>query len=323
MANHPSISIIIPAYNVEDYLLEALDSIKSQTKYPDEVILIDDGSIDNTLSIAKSYDFSFPYKVLSVDNGGQGRARNIGTELAKSDYIYYFDSDDLLHEDFIKEIKHEIQLYMYPDIILFSGKSFYDKDFREHKRTNYSRGFNDYFEDRALFLKCSQKHKSLFCQPCCYISKRDIWVNTGLKFPDNYLEDDAIFFPLLFKCETYRVIDSVYFYRRIRNNSTMTIKPTSKHVIGAINCINSIIDLLENNNNNLIETQILKKRLASYCLAYISLARKANIKLSIKLLSLVALKSKSISFVPKAVSVAIRVHELRLISYVNQILKRR
>jgi glycosyltransferase involved in cell wall biosynthesis len=97
-----SISIIIPAYNVEKYLKIALDSVKYQTELPDEVILVDDGSIDETLKIAKECEFPVPYRVISIKNGGQGNARNVGVREASSEYVYFFDSDDMLKDNFIK-----------------------------------------------------------------------------------------------------------------------------------------------------------------------------------------------------------------------------
>lgn len=126
-------SIIIPAYNVENYLGEALDSIKAQSQLPDEVILIDDGSIDRTLEVAKSYNFPFPYQVVSIENGGQGNARNLGVSLVSSEYIYFFDSDDLLAKNFISSIKDQICRNQHPDIILFSGKSFNDREYQGNR----------------------------------------------------------------------------------------------------------------------------------------------------------------------------------------------
>jgi glycosyltransferase involved in cell wall biosynthesis len=104
-----SISIIIPAYNVEKYLKAAMDSIKEQSELPDEVILIDDGSTDRTLKVAKAFEFPVPYQVVSIENGGQGNARNLGVSLASSEYVHFFDSDDLLTKNFISSIKDQIR----------------------------------------------------------------------------------------------------------------------------------------------------------------------------------------------------------------------
>src|SRR5690554_571502 len=148
-----TVSIIIPAYNVEKYLKAALDSIKAQTELPDEVILIDDGSTDKTLAVAEEYGFSIPYKVLSIENGEQGNARNLGVSLASSEYVYFFDSDDLLRSDFIGSIKDQIRTNQSPGIILFSGESFNDSEYQGSRWVNYRRGFSGVFSDPALFMR--------------------------------------------------------------------------------------------------------------------------------------------------------------------------
>jgi glycosyltransferase involved in cell wall biosynthesis len=136
-----SISIIIPAYNVEKYLKAAMDSIKEQSELPDEVILIDDGSTDRTLKVAKAFEFPVPYQVVSIENGGQGNARNLGVSLASSEYVHFFDSDDLLTKNFISSIKDQIRHNKCPDIILFSGKSFNDNEYQGNRWVNYCRFF--------------------------------------------------------------------------------------------------------------------------------------------------------------------------------------
>src|SRR5690606_17065438 len=198
-----SISIIIPAYNVEKYLKAALDSIREQTELPDEVILIDDGSTDGTLDVANAFEFPVPYQVVSIENGGQGNARNLGISLASSEYVYFFDSDDLLTSKFIQSIKSQIRQNQCPDIILFSGKSFDDSEYQGNRRVNYSRGFSGTFSDRTSFLDKAYSHKALFCSPCLYVSKRLFWGAHGLVFGANFLEDEALFYQLLFVCNKY------------------------------------------------------------------------------------------------------------------------
>lgn len=84
------LSVIIPAYNAEKTLEKCLDSILNQTVGTPEVIVINDGSTDRTEEILKQY----PVVFRTVENGGQGRARNIGLDLANGDYIGFVDSDD-------------------------------------------------------------------------------------------------------------------------------------------------------------------------------------------------------------------------------------
>lgn len=92
------ISIIIPVFNVQEYLPKCLDSLYSQLKDNMEVILVNDGSTDNSLAICKQYAEKYTNNTIIIDkdNGGLSDARNIGTEVASGDYVYYLDSDDWL-----------------------------------------------------------------------------------------------------------------------------------------------------------------------------------------------------------------------------------
>lgn len=94
------ISIIIPCYNSEKYLGACMDSVLAQTFEDFEVILIDDGSKDNTLSVARSYaQKDSRVRVLVKENGGVAAARNMGLDHAQGEWITFVDSDDLLPAD--------------------------------------------------------------------------------------------------------------------------------------------------------------------------------------------------------------------------------
>ena len=95
------LSVIVPVYKAEKYLRECVDSILAQTMSDLELILINDGSPDDSQSIIDEYVSTFPDKVrtLTVDNGGQGRARNFGIDMAKGDYLSFIDSDDYLEKN--------------------------------------------------------------------------------------------------------------------------------------------------------------------------------------------------------------------------------
>jgi glycosyltransferase involved in cell wall biosynthesis len=296
-----SISIIIPAYNVEKYLKAALDSIKEQTELPDEVILIDDGSTDGTLDVANAFEFPVPYQVVSIENGGQGNARNLGVSLASSEYVYFFDSDDLLTVDCIKFLKAQIRKNKSPDIILFSGKSFNDKGYFGPRCEDFRRGFSGYFDNRIDLLDKGLEHGGLSCSPCLYLSKRSLWGGQKLVFGSDFLEDDALFFPLLFSCRSFFVFDVVMFLRRNRHGSTMTMPTNIKHVRGALNCINSSLHLLETEGFTLRERWHIRKRLEGYCISYVVSSRKLGFSLQFNKLALVIIKVKSLKLILRVV----------------------
>ena len=91
------LSIIIPVYNVAEYLTQCLDSVYTQVRDNDEVILVDDGSTDNSGSICEEYKLKYRQTIIiHKENGGLSDARNAGIKVATGEYIYFVDSDDWL-----------------------------------------------------------------------------------------------------------------------------------------------------------------------------------------------------------------------------------
>ena len=100
-----ALSIIIPVYNVQDYLSHCLDSLYAQVDDTVEVILVNDGSTDDSLNICRRYADSYSNTVIiDKENGGLSDARNVGTKVATGDYIYYLDGDDWLAPNAIKTL---------------------------------------------------------------------------------------------------------------------------------------------------------------------------------------------------------------------------
>lgn len=101
----PSVSVIIPVYNVDKYLRECLDSILAQTLQEWELICINDGSTDGSSAILAEYAAKDNrINVIKQQNRGQGAARNIGLKQAVGEYIYFLDSDDYLVPDALERL---------------------------------------------------------------------------------------------------------------------------------------------------------------------------------------------------------------------------
>ena len=104
------ISIIVPVYNVEKYLNRCIDSIVSQTYRTLEIILVDDGSADNSGSICDKYaGKDVRIKVVHKNNGGLGFARNSGLDIATGKYVTFIDGDDYIGKTHIEEMYALIQ----------------------------------------------------------------------------------------------------------------------------------------------------------------------------------------------------------------------
>lgn len=103
--NFPLISIIIPVYNVEEYIAHCIHNILSQTYSNLEIIIVNDGSLDDSIRIAKELtkdDSRFIY--IDKENGGQSDARNAGLDIATGDYIFFCDPDDFMFEKSIENL---------------------------------------------------------------------------------------------------------------------------------------------------------------------------------------------------------------------------
>ena len=96
------VSVILPVYNVSDYLRQCMDSIVGQTLKDIEIICVDDGSTDDSLAILKEYEAKDQrVKVIQQANAGAGAARNKGLEIATGEYLSFLDSDDFFEPDMV------------------------------------------------------------------------------------------------------------------------------------------------------------------------------------------------------------------------------
>ncbi len=122
MASLPLVSVVIPAYNVAGYLPAALDSLLAQSLKNFEVLIVDDGSTDDTAAVARSYgERDRRFRLLQKPNGGLSSARNHGMAAAQADYIALLDADDAYHPDKLKS--HVQKLNQAPDVAVVYSAS--------------------------------------------------------------------------------------------------------------------------------------------------------------------------------------------------------
>ncbi len=127
------VSIIIPIYNISSYAPACIDSVIAQTYTNIEIILVDDGSTDSCPKICDSYiQKDNRIKVIHRSNGGLSAARNSGIEVAKGEYIYFVDGDDLVHPECIERLVRNIENYS-ADMVICATQAFLDE-----AKINYS-----------------------------------------------------------------------------------------------------------------------------------------------------------------------------------------
>lgn len=132
MENTPLLSVIIPVYNVEEYVGRCVDSVLNQTYKNLEVLLVDDGSKDSSGAICDTYPEKDPrVKVIHKENGGLSSARNTGMDIASGEYITFLDSDDWIEPDGYEHLMELMQRYQ---VKLVCGGN-YDVDSETGERT--------------------------------------------------------------------------------------------------------------------------------------------------------------------------------------------
>ena len=99
-------SIIIPVYNVEAYISKCLDSIKNQSYDNYEVIIVNDGTKDNSVNVIDKYLSDNRFKLYNKENGGLSSARNYGIKYVTGDYILFIDSDDYIERDLLNNFNN-------------------------------------------------------------------------------------------------------------------------------------------------------------------------------------------------------------------------
>lgn len=123
------VSVIVPVYNAEKYLHRCIESIINQTLNGIEIILINDGSTDNSLNICKQYEEIDPrIKVIDKENSGPSASRNIGIENANGEYITFVDSDDWIELDMLENLYNKVKQFNSPMIISNYFKNYTDKE---------------------------------------------------------------------------------------------------------------------------------------------------------------------------------------------------
>ena len=295
-----TISIIIPVYNVENYVSETLDSVKNQTSLPDEVIVINDGSTDNSFNIIKNYSDLKCFKVFETKNQGLGLTRNYGISLAKSDYIYFLDSDDIIENNFIYEMRKLINQYKNPDMILFSGKTFTHKKEIDNKINLKLTIEGQFFKGDKLLTKMVQKKETL-PQSSRYLTKKELWTTNNLTYPNGIAEDESLFFPLIALSNNTVVNKKAYYRYRVNRPGSITADSAKPiHVEDYLNRMLSTLSFIKLNHD------LIKYDYSAWCynlerksLKYINLCLKKKIEISWKTIIIIFFKTKNLSFLLK------------------------
>ena len=213
----PKFSIIVPVYNVEKYIKKCLDSIESQTYKDYEVIVVNDGTKDNSMDIVNNYNV----KIINQKNKGLSEARNEGVKKAKGDYILFLDSDDYIEKDLLNELNKS--LTNNPDLVRFQIREVFEdntkKDYNEEPFLN-----KDGVEAFSILCKYHFVENAW-----AYLYKREFYLKNKFSFKKGAIHEDFGLVPLvIMKAKKVNSISYIGYNYLQRENSIMSEKNYEK-----------------------------------------------------------------------------------------------
>ncbi|MFR1776844.1 MAG: glycosyltransferase family 2 protein [Clostridia bacterium] len=212
------ISVIIPVYNTEKYLKRCFDSVIEQN-YPNvELVIINDGSKDNSEIIIKEYKDKHPDLIsyYKKDNTGVADTRNFGIEKATGDYIMFLDSDDYIDKALFKNlenyINNEVELIKFKlQRVDDSGKTLEIVPGATFETKTGEEGFNDLYSTDVLLDS-----------PCVYLIKKDIFVRNNLKFAVGTEHEDFGLIPFIIVFAKTMASINFYGYYYVQSDNSIT-----------------------------------------------------------------------------------------------------
>lgn len=217
------ISIIVPVYNVENYLRRCLDSLINQTYKNLQIILVDDGSKDNCPSICDEYaKIDTRITVIHKKNAGVSAARNSGFDIAEGDYIGFVDSDDYIHPEMYEFLIKAIEEYD-ADLSLVWYESVYEGESNKNLLNTYQdyKVGKVYDNNEDIVMALYNKKFRINVGPWNKLYKKRIFDN--LKYPTDKIrgEDEAVIHIILSLCNKAVVLENKMYYYFKRKGSVM------------------------------------------------------------------------------------------------------
>ena len=247
------LSVVIPVHNAAPWLSDCLDSILGQTLRDLEVIGVDDGSTDQSVEIFRKYAAQDGrVRVLTQENCGQGVARNRGMAAATGEFVHFMDADDALAApDALAQAVNEMEKESL-EVLCFDADTRVDADVDTASGRLYENlyvrrhAYRETVPGKMLFARFLANHEFCAC-PYLMMLKRTFLVEHGLTFPDMRIfhEDNIFTVHVLLTAERTSHRPWRLYLRKVHAGSTVTAKPTMRHLRGYLACYRDVCRLLQ------------------------------------------------------------------------------
>ena len=238
---YPLISVVIPAYNAEQFLDETLESVLSQTYENWECIIVNDGSTDNTESVAKKWcEKDSRFRLTIKENGGLSSARNWGIKESKAEYIAFLDHDDVLTPDSL-EVRINVLIEQNVDLVYSNAYRINHREYTQLLTRNIYSGRIEGIKAIHIFLETNQ------ATPSTVLCRKKIIEDIGGFTWDKKAEDLYCWLNLLLSNNSFYGIESPLVYYRILDHSMSASDR---------NCTKEIIAIIEDLKLMLINSKV-------------------------------------------------------------------
>ena len=273
------ISIIVPIYNIEEYISECIDSILKQSYKNIEVILIDDGSTDNSGKLCDNYcELDKRIKVIHCKNGGLSAARNIGIKICTGDYIIFLDGDDFLVENCIEDICKKINENINVDIICGKIIKYYpDKQIKEDFELDEKKILNKEGIEVLTYFYREIKETGMWAA-WRSIYNRKFLIRNNLFFTEGITSEDLDLVPKIY-IKANRIVPynkPFYYYRQLRPNSIMNTV-NFKRFDDIVKIINNHLQMIEDDKYDDKFKKAFTNKLANLYASYFLIIGDTNL----------------------------------------------
>lgn len=211
-------SVIIPIYNAETTLSKCLDSLAEQVRADTEILLIDDGSADSSSEICKAYTDAFPqFLYYYQENTGVSKARNVGLDMARGDFILFVDSDDYVSQGYFSSIDH-LAVTQEADLAMFRARHFGIRSFESPIEAGE---WNDIAASAKI---CDWMREQVLNSLWSKVFKREIIQKNHLRFDETLTIGEDLSFVFAYSLNARRVIcdTTVLYHVREENKNSLS-----------------------------------------------------------------------------------------------------
>ncbi len=248
-------SVIIPMYNIEDYIGETLESVFRQTQKEIEIIVVDDGSTDGSLEIVKNYQKEHNNLIIVCqENKKLGAARNAGMDIAKGECIYFLDSDDLIEKNTLEvlydKVKNNNLDFVTFDAAIFEGTAKDEENYKFYDRSQIGIDVNKVYKGFDFWNQFYGDRSPLLTAWSSYFN-RNFLERYALRFQENlFHEDNEFTIKVYLKAERMMYVPNKFYKRRMRQGSIVKSKIGFYHVKGILTNIKLIFSYLKEDNHS-------------------------------------------------------------------------